>query len=47
MGVFRFDSETFTDVVPVETRTVDEWQFPPFSGHFDGISFPRATINGG
>ncbi|EKM81840.1 hypothetical protein AGABI1DRAFT_36060 [Agaricus bisporus var. burnettii JB137-S8] len=24
------------DVVPVETNTVDEWNYPPFSGHFDG-----------
>ncbi|KAJ3566922.1 hypothetical protein NP233_g6693 [Leucocoprinus birnbaumii] len=24
------------DVVPVETKTVNEWTHPPFSGHFDG-----------
>ncbi|KAF9453562.1 carboxypeptidase S [Macrolepiota fuliginosa MF-IS2] len=24
------------DVVPVESRTVDEWTHPPFSGYFDG-----------
>ena len=24
------------DVVPVETRTIDEWTHPPFSGYVDG-----------
>ncbi|KIK37885.1 hypothetical protein CY34DRAFT_15390 [Suillus luteus UH-Slu-Lm8-n1] len=24
------------DVVPVEETTIDQWQYPPFSGHFDG-----------
>ncbi|KAG1746627.1 uncharacterized protein EDB91DRAFT_1118030 [Suillus paluster] len=24
------------DVVPVEGTTIDQWQYPPFSGHFDG-----------
>jgi Gly-Xaa carboxypeptidase len=26
------------DVVPVLETTIDEWQYPPFSGHFDGES---------
>ncbi|ETW78967.1 Metallo peptidase M20 [Heterobasidion irregulare TC 32-1] len=26
------------DVVPVDPRTVDEWEHPPYSGHFDGES---------
>jgi len=25
------------DVVPVNPDTVDEWKYPPFSGHYDGI----------
>ncbi len=24
------------DVVPVNADTVDEWTYPPYSGHFDG-----------
>lgn len=24
------------DVVPVDPDTVDEWKYPPYSGHFDG-----------
>ena len=24
------------DVVPVNPDTIDEWTFPPYSGHFDG-----------
>ncbi|KAI0296515.1 carboxypeptidase S [Multifurca ochricompacta] len=24
------------DVVPVEPKTVDQWKYPPFSGHYDG-----------
>ncbi|KAK6503850.1 hypothetical protein TWF481_008856 [Arthrobotrys musiformis] len=24
------------DVVPVESETLEEWDYPPFSGHFDG-----------
>lgn len=24
------------DVVPVEETTIDQWQYPPFSGYFDG-----------
>ena len=29
---------SLTDVVPVDPRTVDEWEHPPYSGHFDGKS---------
>lgn len=25
-----------SDVVPVDPKTVDEWQFPPYSGFYDG-----------
>ena len=24
------------DVVPVDPTTVDQWKYPPYSGHFDG-----------
>jgi hypothetical protein len=24
------------DVVPVNPDTVDEWEYPPYSGHYDG-----------
>ena len=24
------------DVVPVEPATINEWKYPPYSGHFDG-----------
>jgi len=24
------------DVVPVDPATVDQWKYPPYSGHFDG-----------
>ena len=24
------------DVVPVNEDTVDEWEYPPYSGHYDG-----------
>ena len=27
------------DVVPVNPDTVDEWKYPPYSGHYDGTSF--------
>ncbi|KAF8273163.1 carboxypeptidase S [Lactarius quietus] len=26
------------DVVPVEPKTVDQWKYPPYSGHYDGES---------
>jgi len=26
------------DVVPVDPKTVDQWKFPPYSGHYDGES---------
>ena len=32
------------DVVPVNPDTVDEWTHPPYSGYFDGQSYPR-TVN--
>ena len=28
---------TPTDVVPVNPDTVDEWKYPPYSGHYDGM----------
>ena len=28
---------TFADVVPVDPQTVDQWDFPPYSGYYDGI----------
>jgi len=26
------------DVVPVNPDTVDEWEYPPYSGYYDGMS---------
>ena len=26
-----------TDVVPVDSTTIDQWTHPPFSGYFDGM----------
>lgn len=31
--------QTPTDVVPVNPDTVDEWEYPPYSGHYDGTLF--------
>ncbi|KLO11594.1 carboxypeptidase S [Schizopora paradoxa] len=34
------------DVVPVDQETVDEWEYPPYSGHFDGQRiWGRGTID--
>lgn len=39
-GFFHNFSHSFpVDVVPVDLGTVGEWDFPPYSGHFDGMSF--------
>ena len=27
------------DVVPVNPDTADEWEYPPYSGHYDGALF--------
>jgi len=32
----RLSNAFLEDVVPVETRTIDEWTHPPFSGYVDG-----------
>ena len=31
------------DVVPVNPDTVDEWEYPPYSGHYDGIPFLHSS----
>jgi Gly-Xaa carboxypeptidase len=32
------DDASPLDVVPVNPDTVTEWKYPPYSGHYDGIS---------
>ena len=30
---------SLVDVVPVNPKTVNEWEYPPYSGHYDGRPF--------
>jgi Gly-Xaa carboxypeptidase len=47
LSLLRFFLSTWlqfaSDVVPVEPNTVDEWEYPPYSGYFDGTFFVLQT----
>ena len=34
---WNLSDSTPTDVAPVNPDTVDEWKYPPYSGHYDGM----------
>lgn len=36
-SLFLYSFVYFPDVVPVDPKTVDQWEQPPYSGYFDGL----------
>lgn len=42
----RIHDASFTiscsDVVPVDPHTIDQWQYPPYSGYYDGQNLPTS-----